>query len=59
MTCGAIALIFVDRPFSVVIVIVVTDEQEMATGLVRQHIALKWMNYSSEFTAPTEAKTKA
>ena len=38
-------------------------EQETANGSVRQHIALKWMNYSSEFhqqrQAPTQAKAKA
>ena len=38
-------------------------EQETADGPVRQHIALKWMNYSSEFhqqrQAPTQAKAKA
>ena len=41
----------------------VTYEQDTATGPIRQHIALKWMNYSSEFhqarQAPTQAKTKA
>ena len=41
----------------------VTYEQETQTGTVRQHIALRWMNYSSEFhqarQAPTEAKTAA
>ena len=41
----------------------VTYEQETADGPVRQHIALKWMNYSSEFhqqrQAPTQAKSKA
>lgn len=41
----------------------VTYEQETATGPVRQHIALKWMNYGSEFhqqrQAPTQVKSKA
>ena len=38
-------------------------EQETANGTIRQHIALKWMNYGSEFhqqrQAPTQAKAKA
>jgi len=55
----AIALMSEDRTFPAS----VTYEQETQTGSVRQHIALKWMNYSSEFhqarQAPTEAKTKA
>ena len=38
-------------------------EQETQNGPVLQHIALKWMNYSSEFhqarQAPTQAKAKA
>ncbi len=48
-----------DRPFPKA----VTYEQETQNGPIRQHLALKWMNYSSEFhqtrQAPTEAKTKA
>ena len=55
----AIALMASDRPFPDA----VTYEQETANGPVRQHIALKWMNYSSEFhqqrQAPTQAKAKA
>ena len=38
-------------------------EQETVNGVVRQHLALKWMNYSSEFhqvrQAPTKEKTSA
>ena len=38
-------------------------EQETESGTVRQHLALKWMNYGSDFhaarQAPTVAKTKA
>ena len=55
----AIASMSADRPFPKA----VTYEQETANGPVRQHIALKWMNYSSEFhqqrQAPTQAKSKA
>ena len=55
----AIASMSADRPFPKA----VTYEQETANGPVRQHIALKWMNYSSEFhqqrQAPTQAKAKA
>ena len=55
----AIALMSTDRPFPKA----VTYEQETANGPVRQHIALKWMNYSSEFhqqrQLPTQAKSKA
>ena len=55
----AIASMSTDRPFPKA----VTYEQETANGPVRQHIALKWMNYSSEFhqqrQAPTQAKSKA
>ena len=55
----AIASMFADRPFPKA----VTYEQETQDGPVRQHLALKWMNYSSEFhsarQAPTAAKTKA
>ena len=55
----AIALMASDRPFPDAVMY----EQETANGSVRQHIALKWMNYSSEFhqqrQAPTQAKAKA
>ena len=55
----AIASMSADRPFPKA----VTYEQDTANGPIRQHIALKWMNYSSEFhsarQAPTQAKTKA
>ena len=55
----AIAAMSADRSFPKA----VTYEQETANGPVRQHIALKWMNYSSEFyqqrQAPTQAKAKA
>ena len=55
----AIAQMSTDRAFPKA----VTYEQETANGPVRQHIALKWMNYSSEFhqqrQAPTQAKSKA
>ena len=55
----AIAAMSADRPFPKA----VTYEQETANGLVRQHIALKWMNYSNEFhqqrQAPTQAKSKS
>ena len=48
-----------DRPFPDAVMY----EQETADGPVRQHIALKWMNYSSEFhqqrQALTQAKAKA
>ncbi len=41
----------------------VTYEQETESGTVRQHLALRWMNYDSSFhearQAPTQAKTKA
>ena len=41
----------------------VTYEQATETGPIRQHLALKWMNYDSRFhaarQAPTVAKTKA
>ena len=40
----------------------VTYEQPTENGPIRQHLALKWMNYSSAFheerQAPTKAKTK-
>lgn len=55
----AIAALSADRTFPKA----VTYEQETQDGPMRQHIALKWMNYSSEFhqtrQAPTQAKTKA
>ena len=55
----AIALMSTDRPFPDSVMY----EQETANGPIRQHIALKWMNYSSEFhqqrQAPTQAKAKA
>ena len=55
----AIASMSADRPFPKA----VTYEQETANGPVRRHIALKWMNYSSEFhqqrQVPTQAKSKA
>ncbi|MGB3298386.1 MAG: protelomerase family protein, partial [Phormidesmis sp.] len=55
----AIALMTADRPFPTSVLY----EQETQDGPVRQHLALKWMNYSSEFhsarQALTEAKTKA
>jgi len=55
----AIASMFADLSFPTT----VTYEQETQDGSVRQHIALKWMNYSGEFhsarQAPTAAKTKA
>ena len=37
----------------------VTYEQETQAGAVRQHLALKWMNYSSEFHESRQAVTKA
>ncbi|MGI8936258.1 MAG: protelomerase family protein [Phormidesmis sp.] len=41
----------------------VTYEQETESGVVRQHLALRWMNYGSSFhaarQAPTVARTKA
>lgn len=55
----AIALMAADRSFPDAVMY----EQETANGPVRQHIALKWMNYGSEFhqqrQAPTQAKAKA
>lgn len=55
----AIALMSADRTFSESVLY----EQETADGSVLQHIALKWMNYSSAFhqarQAPTQAKAKA
>ena len=55
----AIALMSADRAFPSAVLY----EQETATGTVRQHIALKWMNYSSDFhqqrQAATKRKTKA
>ena len=55
----AIASMAADRSFPDAVMY----EQETANGPVRQHIALKWMNYSSEFhqqrQAPTQAKAKA
>ena len=55
----AIALMSTDRPFPDSVMY----EQETADGPVRQHIALKWMNYGSDFhqqrQAPTQAKAKA
>ena len=55
----AIASMASDRPFPDSVMY----EQETANGPVRQHIALKWMNYGSEFhqqrQAPTQAKAKA
>ncbi|MGB7313306.1 MAG: protelomerase family protein [Nodosilinea sp.] len=41
----------------------VTYEQQTESGVIRQHLALKWMNYDSRFhaarQAPSVAKTKA
>ena len=55
----AIAAMAADRSFPDAVMY----EQETANGSVRQHIALKWMNYSSEFhqqrQAATQAKAKA
>ena len=55
----AIASMSADRAFPKA----VTYEQETQDGPIRQHIALKWMNYSNEFhqqrQAPTQAKSKA
>ena len=55
----AIASMSADRGFPDAVMY----EQETATGPVRQHIALKWMNYGSEFhqqrQAPTQVKSKA
>ena len=54
-----IASMSADRPFADA----VTYEQETAAGPIRQHIALKWMNYGKEFhaarQAPSQAKSKA
>ena len=55
----AIASMAADRSFPDAVMY----EQETANGTIRQHIALKWMNYGSEFhqqrQAPTQAKAKA
>ena len=55
----AIASMTADRPFPKSVLY----EQETQNGPVLQHIALKWMNYSSEFhqqrQAPTQKKAKA
>ena len=55
----AIAAMSEDRSFADAVLY----EQETSNGTVRQHLALKWMNYGSEFhqarQAPTKAKTKA
>ena len=55
----AIALMSADRTFPDAVLY----EQNTQDGPVLQHLALKWMNYSSEFhqarQAPTTAKTKA
>lgn len=55
----AIASMTADRTFPSSVLY----EQETQDGPVLQHLALKWMNYSSEFhqarQAPTQAKAKA
>ncbi len=55
----AIALMTADRTFPQSVLY----EQETQNGPVLQHIALKWMNYSSEFhqkrQVPTQKKAKA
>ena len=55
----AIASMTADRPFPSSVLY----EQETQDGPILQHLALKWMNYSSEFhqkrQAPTQKKAKA
>ena len=55
----AIAAMSAALPFPAAVIY----EQETESGTVRQHLALKWMNYGSDFhaarQAPTVAKTKA
>ena len=51
----AIALMCETRTFPNAVIY----EQETQGGVVRQHLALKWMNYSSEFHESRQAVTKA